>query len=71
MTPEEREAAYHTLVTCDGKGKEIKAEMLRRLIDWHRQEAVAIECKHLQDEKRMLDFNLALNRAAGNTVFVK
>lgn len=40
MTPEERDAAYHTLITCDGKGKEAKAEALRRLIEWHRTDAV-------------------------------
>jgi hypothetical protein len=39
MTPEERDAAYHTLITCDGKGKEAKAEALRRLIEWHRADA--------------------------------
>lgn len=40
MTLEEKDQAYHTLVTCDGKGKEAKAESLRRLIEWHRMDAI-------------------------------
>jgi hypothetical protein len=39
MSTEERDAAYHTLITCDGKGKEAKAEALRQLIEWHRKDA--------------------------------
>lgn len=39
MTTEERDAAYHTLITCDGKGKEAKAEALRRLLETTAREA--------------------------------
>lgn len=44
MSIEEKDQAYHTLVTCDGKGKEAKAEALRCLIEWHRDDAVHRFC---------------------------
>lgn len=33
MTTTERDEAYHTLITPDGKGREAKAEALRKLIE--------------------------------------
>ena len=39
MPIEARDKAYHALITCDGEGKEAKAEHLRHLIEFHRKEA--------------------------------
>lgn len=33
MTTEERDEAFRTLITCDGKGKEAKTEALRKLVE--------------------------------------
>lgn len=52
MTQEERDAAWETLITCDGKGKDAKREALRNLIYWNRHDAIHWYKHEPPDENR-------------------